>query len=79
MIEHDVKAVVLRSLRIAESEYSEDLAAGDIPAWDSLAHVNLLIAIEQHFEIVFDVSDAIDIETVGDLIETVRRYKSAAP
>lgn len=77
MIEEDVKSLVLSTLRIPESEYSETLAAGDIPAWDSLAHVNLLIAVEQHFHIVFDVSDAIDIETVADLIETVKRYKSA--
>jgi acyl carrier protein len=78
MIEHEIKAVVVRSLRIPETEYSEELAAGDIPAWDSLAHVNLLIAIEQHFQIVFDVSDAIDIETVADLIDTVRRYKNSS-
>jgi len=74
MIEQEVKQVVLESLRIAEAEYSEELAAGDIPAWDSLGHVNLLMAIERHFHIVFDVADAIDIETVGDLIETVKRY-----
>lgn len=74
MIEQEVKQVVLQSLRIAESEYSLELAAGDIPEWDSLAHVTLLMAIERHFHIVLDVADAIDIETVADLIETVERY-----
>jgi acyl carrier protein len=74
MIEQEVKQVVLESLRITESEYSTELAAGDILAWDSLAHVTLLMAVERHFHIVLDVADAIDIETVGDLIETVKRY-----
>ncbi|MEM9227301.1 MAG: acyl carrier protein [Verrucomicrobiota bacterium] len=73
MIESEIKTLVLEQLKISEEPYSEELMAGDIPEWDSLAHVNLLMAVEKHFSIVFDVGDAIDIESVGDLIDAVKR------
>lgn len=72
MIEEEIKQIVLRELKIGTEQYSEELMAGDIPEWDSLAHVNLLMAVEKHFSIAFDVGDAIDIESVGDLIDAVR-------
>ncbi len=74
MIEEEVKKVVLGQLKIDESLYNEDLAAGDIPEWDSLGHVNLLMAIEEHFQVSFDVADAVDIESIADLVDTTKSY-----
>ncbi|MEM6909311.1 MAG: acyl carrier protein [Pseudomonadota bacterium] len=74
MMEEKIKSVVLATLRIDEGTYSEDLAAGDIPEWDSLRHVNLLMAVERELKISFDIGDSIEIETVGDLIDTAKRY-----
>lgn len=74
MIEEEVKKVVLGQLKIDDSLYNEDLAAGDIPEWDSLGHVNLLMAIEEHFQVSFDVADAVDIESIADLVDTTKSY-----
>lgn len=73
-IEEKLKQIVLETLKLPEADYSEDLAAGDHPQWDSIGHVNLLMAVEQRFEIAFDVTDAIDIESVADLLDMVRKY-----
>lgn len=75
MIEDTVKNVVLDTLKIEAGQYSEDLAAGDIAQWDSLAHLSLLMAVEKAFGITFDIGDSIEIESVGDIIDTVRRYQ----
>lgn len=75
MIEQAIKRLVLDTLKIEEAAYSEELAAGDLPQWDSLAHVNLIMAVEREFRIAFDVGDAVEIETVGDLIDAVKRYQ----
>ena len=74
MIDEEVKQVVIQKLKIDPSVYNDDLAAGDIPEWDSLGHVNLLMAIEEHFKVSFDVADAVDIETIADLVETTKSY-----
>lgn len=75
MIEQTVRKVVVEILKIDDSAYSEELAVGDIPQWDSLAHINLLMAVEREFRITLDVGDAAEIETVGDLIDAVGRYQ----
>lgn len=69
-----LKGVVIRSLRITAEEFRDDLAAGDVPQWDSLGHLNLLMAVEKEFGISFDVADAIDIESLADLEDMVRKY-----
>ena len=74
MIDDKIKTIVCKTLSIPETTYNLELSAGDIPAWDSIGHVTLLQAVEESFNIAFDVEDAIDIESVEDLIDTVKRY-----
>lgn len=75
MINGRLKNIVVNTLRIDESDYSEDLALGDVKQWDSLAHLNLLMAAEKEFRIIFDVAEAADIESVGDLIDAIQRHQ----
>lgn len=79
MIEARLKKIVCQTFKIGPEQFNEDLAAGDIPAWDSLGHVTLLQAVEEEFNIALDVSDAIDIETIGDLIGIVSKYVHQDP
>tara|TARA_Y100000591_G_C21393623_1_gene479392 strand:+ start:54 stop:284 length:231 start_codon:yes stop_codon:yes gene_type:complete len=69
-----IKEVFSKVLKVDKSIYSEDLAVGDIPEWDSVNHVRLLQEIEDYFEISIDVADAIDIEDICDLEMTVKKY-----
>ncbi|MFO0900434.1 MAG: acyl carrier protein [Pirellulales bacterium] len=73
-VEEKLKQVVLDVLKIDPSQYDEDLAAGDLPEWDSIGHVNLLMAVEKEFDVAFDVADAIDVESIGDLQDLLKRY-----
>jgi len=73
-VEEQVKRLVIDTLKIKESDYREDLEAGDIPEWDSVGHVTLLMAAEEKFEITFDVNDSIDVASVEDLIDMVGKY-----
>lgn len=73
-IEPKLKSIVIDVLKISQAAYTDDLTAGDIPEWDSIGHVNLLMAVEREFGIAFDVTDAIDIESVADLQDMVKKY-----
>ena len=39
-----------------------------------MGQVNLLMAVEEGFGITFNAVDAIEAETIGDLIDLVERY-----
>tara|TARA_A100001015_G_scaffold309849_1_gene410059 strand:- start:3788 stop:4021 length:234 start_codon:yes stop_codon:yes gene_type:complete len=61
--------IIAKSLNIDKSLINEDLGPGDITEWDSLANQNLILALEQEFQLNFDIDEVLDMETVGDIIE----------
>jgi len=50
---------------------SDETTANDIEGWDSLSHVNLIIAIELAFDIEFTTSEIISFENVGQMIACI--------
>ena len=44
-----------------------ETAPGDFPEWDSLGHLSLLTALEEKFNISFDMDETMSIQSIGDL------------
>lgn len=44
-----------------------DMTPNDIDGWDSMAHVNLIAALELRFKIKFGTAELRGVRTVGDL------------
>jgi acyl carrier protein len=44
-----------------------EMTPNDIDGWDSMAHVNLIAAVELRFKLKFDGKELRKIRTVGDL------------
>jgi acyl carrier protein len=42
--------------------------ARNVDGWDSLAHINLVVAIEQEFAIKFALGELEELRNVGDMI-----------
>jgi acyl carrier protein len=57
----------------------EDLAiapamtANDVDGWDSLSHVNLIVAIEGRFNIRFSQKELLTFKNVGDLLGCIEK------
>jgi acyl carrier protein len=49
-----------------------EMTANDIDEWDSLSHVNLVVAIEKHFKIKFKSSEIIRWKNVGQMFEAIK-------
>jgi len=54
----------------------EEMTADDVDEWDSLSHVNLMIAIELAFNIEFKQNEIQNFENVGALIENIKEKLS---
>lgn len=52
-------------------KFEDNTIASDIPGWDSLSHAELLLEIEDKFNIEFDLSDMMLMNNVGDLINLI--------
>jgi acyl carrier protein len=55
-----------------------DTVANDVDGWDSLAHVRIVVGIEQHFSIRFSTSEITSLNTVGDLVSLIQKHQSPA-
>ena len=49
-----------------------DMTANDVDGWDSLSHVNLIVAIESRFNIRFSHKELLTFKNVGDLLNSIR-------
>lgn len=52
-------------------EISPEMTANDIDGWDSLTHINLVIAVENRFDIVFSQEEILGFKNVGDLLRGI--------
>jgi len=44
-----------------------------VPGWDSLAHINLIVAVEKAFRVSFTTKEVRGLANVGDLVQLVAR------
>ena len=49
-----------------------DSSANTVEGWDSLAHINLVSAIEQEFGIHFALGELENLKNVGEMIELMK-------
>ena len=71
------QAVVMQSLHIKEKQFRPDLRMGDIDEWDSVAHLDLVSAIEEAFGVRFKAEDIVEITSLEEL--RARILRSHAP
>ena len=55
-----------------EIELRPELTAQDVPEWDSLAHVRLILAVQKAFGIKFSAAQVANLKNVGELAELIR-------
>ena len=51
----------------------DDTTAGDVEGWDSLAHLKLVVAIEEEWRIRFDIAELDAPRNVGELVDMIVR------
>lgn len=67
------KKVFIDSFEIEENILN-DLKYQDIEQWDSLGHMTMIGALEDEFDIMFEMDDIIDFSSFKKGIETLAKY-----
>jgi acyl carrier protein len=48
---------------------TETTTADDIEDWDSLEHINLILAIEERFNVKFNMGEVTGMKNVGEMVD----------
>lgn len=52
-------------------QLKETTSAADIEDWDSLANVNLVVAIEHEFQMKFNMNEINNMKNVGEMVDII--------
>jgi acyl carrier protein len=78
-LRNDVQQVFREVFGEDQIVLTDDMTADDIPGWDSLGHLNLIIAIEKRFGIKFATAEISrlkdDGQNVGTLLALIARKR----
>ena len=68
----EVRAILATVLRLEEAVISSDASTDNLDQWDSLAHMNLIVAIENKYNITFDEQEILESTNLISVIQLVK-------
>ena len=54
-----------------ELTVSDETTAADVEGWDSLVHITLIDAVEEEFDISFDMKTIVKLKNVGEMVDCI--------
>ncbi|WP_337866671.1 acyl carrier protein [Ignavibacterium sp.] len=67
MISERLKQVILKELKLDSFNFEENTTADQVPGWDSLSHLNVILAVEKEFNIRFKPYELLKLKNIGEL------------
>ena len=57
---------------LAPDRFSSSAMPEDVPNWDSIGHMNLVLRLEKEFGQRFDVDEIMDMSSAGKILDILR-------
>ena len=71
-MEKKLTKIMAQILGVQENEITPNSSPDNLSEWDSLKHMNLVLGIEQGFNISFDDEDIIQMLSFEIILETIK-------
>lgn len=63
--------IFINILDMDDCNLTDETSANDIEEWDSLSHIQLIVAIEKEFKIKFTSMEIIKWNNVGEMVNSI--------
>ena len=75
-IEDRIKNVMSAVFEIPSEEIKDESSPDTIESWDSLKHMNLVITLEEEFNVQFDIKDIPELTLLSQIITILKQTTS---
>ena len=69
-----VQQVISTTLKVPSNKITRETSENDLAAWDSLDHVNLMMSLEQTFDLFLEVEDFPKLTSVPAILEYLKEH-----
>ncbi len=67
MISERLQKVILRKLKLDKFDFKNETLASQVPGWDSLTHISVIVEIEKTFNVRFKMQEILRLKNLGEL------------
>lgn len=71
-MEDRINRVLKRVFDLTDADLAKDLTRTDIAKWDSLTHMDLVVSLEQEFQMNFTIDEIIAIDGIAKVRSILR-------
>ncbi len=75
---NQARGLLAQALEIGAESLTDDASVSSTEAWDSLAHIRVIAAIEGHLGSELDTMEILEIEQLSDIAAILERHSAAA-
>jgi acyl carrier protein len=73
-----VQSIASDILNLPGLQMTEQTTAHDVPGWDSLTHVQIIVGVEQAFSVRMTSTEVAQLDNAGSLVDVILAHRSRA-
>ena len=77
LLSNRVQSLVAEAIQVPADMVSPDLAFGDLPQWDSLGHMEVMLKLEEDFGVTIDAERIAQLISVPDICRFLKGVENA--
>jgi len=72
-LDERLEKIIREVFEITEETIDENWTSDDIPDWDSVGHLNLIMGVEKEFNIKVEIEEMFEIEKLADITKILKK------
>ena len=73
MEKREVEAIIREVISLPEGD--AEIGYGLIPEWSSASHINIVIALEERLNLVFEADDIVEMTSIDNIVRIISQRK----
>ncbi len=78
-LQNRIQAIVADSIQVPLDMVTADLAFGDIPQWDSLGHMEIILHLEEAYDLSIDTELIARLVSIPEICKYIEENNHVAP